>query len=85
MQALGERLTVVGQDVQGEMVGCVLGQLCLPGVEQLGAQQGDQGHGQQDQAKRQCLARGSHGVAQQLAQAQAPGQRGACQQLPQAT
>ena len=62
------------------MIGRVLRQLVLPGIEQLAAQQGDQRHGQQDQTERQRLSGCSQRMAQQLAQAQAPGQGGALQQ-----
>ncbi|MCY1463668.1 hypothetical protein D9M71_815960 [compost metagenome] len=81
---MGEVVLVVGQDVQGEVVGRVLGQLVLPGVEQLGTQQGDQGHGQQDQAEGQGLPGSRQWVAQQLAKAQAPSQRAVGKQAPQA-
>ncbi len=84
LQVLGEGLAIIRQDVQGKMVGCILGQLRLPGVEQFRAQQRDQGHGQQDQAEGQGLAGSGHGVAQQLAQPQAPGQWSPGQQLAQA-
>ncbi|MNO84952.1 hypothetical protein D3C76_763080 [compost metagenome] len=83
-QAIGERLFVRGQDVQGKIVRCVLRQLVLPGVQQLAAKQGDQCHRQQDQAKCQGLPCGCQRMAQQLAQPQAPGQGGTGQQASQA-
>ncbi|MNF83791.1 hypothetical protein D3C84_661210 [compost metagenome] len=63
VQALGEGVFVVGQNVQGEVVRRVLGQLVLPGVEQFGTQQGDQRHGQQDQAEGQGLSGSCQRVA----------------------
>ncbi|MNQ49237.1 hypothetical protein D3C85_631440 [compost metagenome] len=76
-QAAGEGVLFGGQHVQGEVVGRVVRQLVLPGVEQLAAEQGDQRHGQEDQAERQGLPCRRQRMAQQLAEAQAPGQRGA--------
>ncbi|MNV66647.1 hypothetical protein D3C71_1594090 [compost metagenome] len=75
VQPLGKWRAIIRQDIQREVVGSVLGQLRLPGVQQLGAQQRNQGHGQQDQAEGQGLAGGGQRVAQQLAEPQAPGQR----------
>ncbi|MNT40827.1 hypothetical protein D3C72_1771630 [compost metagenome] len=66
-QALGKGAFVVGQNVQCEVIWRVLGQLVLPGVEKLGTQQSDQGHGQEDQAESQGLPGGRQRVAQQLA------------------
>ena len=65
------------------MIGGVGGQLVLPGVQQLAAQQGDQCHGQNDQAKRQRLAGGGQRLTQQLTQTQAPAQAGIGQQASQ--
>ena len=80
VQQAGAKGVLVGwQDIQGEVVGRILGQLVLPGVEQFAPQQRDQPHGQQDQAKGQGLARCRQRVTQQLAQAQAPWQGGASQ------
>ena len=62
------------QHIEGEVIGRLFGQLVLPGIQQLAAQQGDQRHGQDDQAEGQRLPRGGQRVTQQLAQAQTPGQ-----------
>ncbi|MNZ99568.1 hypothetical protein D3C78_1189000 [compost metagenome] len=83
-QAIGEGLLVGRQDIEREVVGGVLRQLVLPGVQQLATQQGDECHRQQDQSEGQGLACRRQRVAQQLTQAQAPGQRCAGQQATQA-
>src|SRR3990167_728766 len=80
----GESALFGRQNVQGEVIGGVAGQLVLPGVQQLAAQQGDQRHGQNDQAERQRLAGGGQWLAQQLTQTQAPAQAGIGQQASQA-
>ena len=58
------------------MVGGVRRQLGLPGIQQFAAKQGDQGHGQQDQAEGQALSGGGQRVPQQLAESQPPWQAG---------
>ena len=61
-------------DIESKVIGRIGGQLLLPVVQQLGAQQGNQRHGKNNQGKRKNLANGQYRLSQQIAQTQPPGQ-----------
>src|SRR5690606_21953716 len=80
-QPLGKGLFLIRQYVEVEVVGSVVGQLGLPGIQQLGAQNEDHHLGHEKQTERQYLAGPSSGEREQLGAAQTPGQPEAAQPL----